>query len=370
MKRTVRQIHKYLSLGVLALWLLQAITGVLLVFHWELDDLGVAGPRTQLSPHELEVALARWQSEHPKRPIHAIYTSGGLSGRFDVVIDNPSGSGRDALRVDGRGTVLRQRPWNYDFGHIGFFQITTYIHQTLFLRATGNWIMAISGALLLSNIGLGLYQAWPRTGQWRRTLWPFGARRPAGARAAAPAARMYQWHRALGLALAPLALLLIGSGIVRALDDPLGLAERFEAARPPPAADSPAALRPPTLSQVLTTALALYPGSQLAGLSYPDDENPWYAVRLTQLHDVRRYFGVTIVYISSRDGTVLKNYDATRMPLAVRSWDAVYPFHTGEIAGVAGRCLVVLIGLSLLVLMGFGFTLYLRRRRAQAAGPA
>jgi uncharacterized iron-regulated membrane protein len=365
-------IHKYLSLGLLSLWLLQAVTGALLVFHWELDDWSVAGPRVALNPHKLETTLESFQSEYPKQPVTAIYTSGGLSGRFDVVIDNPSG-GHDVLRVDGEGAVLRERPWDHDFGHIGFFQITTYLHQTLFLHATGNWIMAISGVLLFTNIGLGLYQAWPRRGQWRQTLWPFGAARPGATNPVSSLARMHQWHRALGLGLALPALVLIVLGIVRALDDPLSLADRFEAARPPPvpvAGNAASNVHPLALSQVLTTALALYPGSQLAGIQYPDAQTPWYSVRLTQLNDVRRYFGTTIVYISSRDGSVLKNYDATLMPLGVRIWDAVYPLHTGEIAGVAGRGLVLLIGLLLLVLMGFGLSLYvLRRGRGMGRAP-
>src|SRR4051812_47681783 len=116
MKRTVRLAHKYLSLTLALLWLLQAATGVLLVFHWELDDWGVSGPRQPLNPDKLGASLERWQSTHTDRQVIALYTSGGLSGRFDVVITNPAG-GRDVLRVDGAGTVLRQRPWNHDFTH-------------------------------------------------------------------------------------------------------------------------------------------------------------------------------------------------------------------------------------------------------------
>jgi hypothetical protein len=42
MKRALRSVHKYLSLTMAAMWLLQAATGVLLVFHWELDDWAVS----------------------------------------------------------------------------------------------------------------------------------------------------------------------------------------------------------------------------------------------------------------------------------------------------------------------------------------
>lgn len=360
MKRTIRLVHKYLSLALLALWVLQAVTGVLLVFHWELDDWSVAGPHARLDPEQLQRALAHFQSEHPQQPITSIYTSGALSHRFDVLIVDPAG-GLDVLRVDGHGTVLRARPADHDFSHIGVFQIATYLHQTLFLHDAGNGIVAVSGVVLLTNVSLGLYQAWPRRRQWRRTLWPFrtGSLQPT-------VTRMYQWHRALGLLVAIPLLVLIVAGIVRALDAPLDLGARFEALRPPPAvAAAPVSTdvsTPPTLARALETALSRYPRSTLAGVSYPDARHPWYAVRLTQPHDVR-YLGTTFVYINSRDGAVLRSYETQSMPLSVRLWDAVYPLHTGEIAGIAGRCLVLLIGLALTVLIGFGLSLYLLRRR-------
>jgi uncharacterized iron-regulated membrane protein len=200
-----------------------------------------------------------------------------------------------------------------------------------------------------------MYQAWPRAGQWLRTLSPFTVGHPA--------AQLYHWHRALGLALALPALVLVSAGIVRAFDDPL--AAHFEAARPPPtgtSAQTQSRLQPPTLANVISTALALYPGSSLAGVELPDSDAPWFAVRITQSHDVRRFFGTTIVYIAIQDGGVLENYDARLMPPSVQIWDTVYALHTGEIAGIPGRCLVVLIGVALLVLIALGLTLYFLRR--------
>jgi uncharacterized iron-regulated membrane protein len=361
MKRTVRLAHKYLSLTMAALWLLQAVTGALLVFHWELDDSGVPGSQQPLNPHKLNAALVQLETTRPGQHVTAVYTSGGLPGRFDVVISNANGA-RDALRVDGEGTVLRERPWDHDYAHIGAFQIATYLHQTLFLHTTGNWIIGLSGILLFSNICLGLYQAWPRAGQWIRALSPFSQGSSAG-RQVPPWYRTYHWHRALGLMIAPFVLLLVLAGVVRAFDAPLG--SRFEAARPPPTAISATPLlrlQPPTLANVISSALALYPGSNLAGVEYPDSDSPWFAVRVTQVNDVRRYFGTTIVYISNRDGRVLANYDARSMPPSVRVWDAIYALHTGEIAGVPGRCLALLVGVSLSVLIGLGVSLYFLRR--------
>jgi uncharacterized iron-regulated membrane protein len=361
MKRTVRLAHKYLSLTMAVLWLLQAVTGALLVFHWELDDSGVSGSRRPLNPDKLNAALVQLATTRPGQHVTAVYTSGGLPGRFDVVISNANGA-RDVLRVDGEGAILRERPWDHDYAHIGAFQIATYLHQTLFLHTTGNWIIGLSGILLFSNICLGLYQAWPRAGRWIRTLSLSSQGSSAGAKAY-PWYRIYHWHRALGLMIALPALALVLAGIVRAFDDPLG--SRFEAARPPPApiAAAPSSqLQPPTVANVISSALALYPGSSLAGVEYPDSDSPWFAVRVTQVNDVRRYFGTTIVYIGSRDGSVLANYDARLMPFSVRLWDAVYALHTGEIAGAPGRCLALLVGVSLSVLIGLGVSLYFLRR--------
>ena len=50
MKRKLRFLHNYLSLTLAALWLMQAVTGALLVFHWELDDWAVSGPQRHLHP--------------------------------------------------------------------------------------------------------------------------------------------------------------------------------------------------------------------------------------------------------------------------------------------------------------------------------
>jgi uncharacterized iron-regulated membrane protein len=356
-KRTLRLIHKYLSLAMATLWLLQAATGVLLVFHWELDDWGVGGPQQALNPEKLGVALQLLQNSRPGQRVTAVYTSGGVPGRFDVVITNPGG-GRDVLRVDGEGTVLRERPWDHDYVHIGVFQIATYLHQTLFLHTAGNWIIGVSGVLLFSNICLGLYQAWPRRGQWVRALSPF---RAAGGGASLP----YRWHRTVGLLLAVPALVLVCTGIVRAFDDPLSLSAPFESARPPPAASWVQAQTPrqaPTMAEAISSALALYPGSKLAAVELPDSDAPWFAIRVTQSHDVRRFFGTTTVYISNRNGGVLENYAADAMPAGVRMWDALYALHTGEIGGIAGRCLIALLGVALFVLIGLGLWLYFQRR--------
>ena len=48
---TFRQVHRWISLTVAAIWLVQAITGTLSVFRWEIDDWTVAGAHVPAAWH-------------------------------------------------------------------------------------------------------------------------------------------------------------------------------------------------------------------------------------------------------------------------------------------------------------------------------
>ena len=42
LRRTLLKLHRWLSLGAAVFWLLQALTGVLIVFHWEITDASIS----------------------------------------------------------------------------------------------------------------------------------------------------------------------------------------------------------------------------------------------------------------------------------------------------------------------------------------
>lgn len=339
----------------MGLWMLQAATGVLLVFHWELDDATVPGPARALDVNRFGAGLERLAAARPDRAVTAVYPSGGLPGRFDVLLAASNGQ-TDAVRVDGAGTVLRERPWDHDFGRIGPFQIATYLHQTLFAHQLGTWFIGLSGALLISNIAIGAVMAWPRPGRWRAALTP--------AKAASPPAEAFAWHRAAGLWLVAPALLLVCCGVVMAFETPL--AGWFDDARPRPSAT--AAAREPLVAgragaaQAMVTAFHSYPGARLAALEAPSPQTPWWLVRLRQGGEFRRVAGLTTVLVSSASGRVLASYDALKAPAKARLWEALYAVHTGEIAGAAGRWAALAIGLWLVTMIGLGLRLWAVRR--------
>jgi uncharacterized iron-regulated membrane protein len=294
-----RVVHKYVSLTCAALWILQALTGVLLVFHWELDDLFLSRPARTLSVEKLGTSIDAMIASGQFGTPTALYWSAGQAGRFDVIVEQ--GEKADVLRVDGEGSILRRRPWNHDFVHIGPFQIITYLHQTLFAHDIGKWFLGGSGLLLLSNIILGLKLAWPRRRSWIAALLP--------RKFNALAATAFAWHRAMGLWLGIVAFLTLGAGVLMAFEDPL--AAWFDDARPDPPATVAAAefLRPSAIgtAEAITTALTRYPSAALTGIDYA--------------------------------------------------------IHTGEAGGWAGRIGAAIVGMWLLSMIALGLTLWSARRR-------
>lgn len=346
---SVRLVHRYLSLAVLAIWLVQAVTGTLNVFRWEVDEMTVAGPRLPVDWAALGGRIDRL-SQQPRTQVTSVWTSGTSANRFDI---HYAVGGRDrTLRVDGAGTPLRDRS---DEGRIAggaVWDTITLIHTSLLAGDVGEWIIGLSGILLLSNIVLGLKLAWPKAGTWRKTLFS----KPAGGRHA----RYYGWHRKVGLWFAPIALVTIGGGVLMAFGD--GVEARLGAALPEPTATAAAATRV-GFAPAIATALRAFPGSHFAGVSLPDDETPWYRVRVRSRGEVARKWGASLVYVAADDGRVLARRDAAAASLGRTIIDDLYPLHTGQIGSWLGRSIVLLIGLALIAMIVLGLAQWVTRRR-------
>ena len=103
-------------------------------------------------------------------------------------------------------------------------------------------------------------------------------------------------------------------------------------------------------------------GAKLSGFSFPGDA-PYYRVRVRAPGEIRRLWGMTTIYIAADDGRVLGLYDARRLHSAPRMLlDIIYPLHTGQIGGFFGRLIVLMLGLSLIAMIGLGVGLWWVRR--------
>lgn len=363
MKGLLRRVHRYISLTMLVFWLLQALTGVVMVFHWELDDAWVPGAAAPIDVAAVGRAALRVQTERPDSRVVSLYPTAGAGDRFDIHVEDATGR-TDIVRVDGAGRTLVERPLDYDYRNAGVIQAAIELHQTLFAGDRGRLFIGLSGLLLLSNLALGLKLAWPARGQWRRALFP----RPTGTRAAV----LFAWHRACGLWLALPACVLVLAGSLLALDDPLdallgtGASPAELAAVIAPQVTS-LATAPIGPARAIEVALGRFESSTLSGVRMPADGTPWYRVRVLQPGEPRRVYGTTAVYVSAIDARVLAVEDALHAPARQRFVDVLFPVHTGEIGGVAGRLVVLAASLWLLTMLTLGASLWFARRRR---GPA
>ena len=354
MRSLLRTAHKYLSLTFALLWLLQALTGTLLVFRGELDDALLAGPNRSLEPTKFGSAVTRLATERAPSTLTFVLASEGSKNRFDLLFEDPNGQTR-VVRVDGEGHLVADRPRDHDYPAPGLFQTALDAHESLFAGQRGMWFVGISGLLLLSNLIMGVIMAWPARGQtWRRVLLP--------GTTGSLAAQLFKWHRALGLALATFAIAVVGTGVLQEypVDDWMGV----QRPAPPPRTS---ALPPAVpLGDALTMALARHPGAPIALIEMPGADHPWYNIRVREESESRRVFGWTSVFVDAQDGSVLLDKNAADLPTNAKVYNSFYSIHTGEFFGFGGRIAVLAVGLWLLTMSVLGLMLWWTRRRVRA----
>lgn len=346
----IKTLHRYVSLVFAALWAFQAFTGCLIVFRWELDDVTTGGPRAAFESHAFGARLDALVRQ-AGTDVSSVWASTGRGDRFDVYY---SKDGADkALRVDGKGATVRDRN-NSGLSNGNIYDRLSDLHMALMLGDAGRVFIGISGLLLLTNLGLGLKMAWPRAGQW------FKALRKPKTKPGLPF--LYGWHRTLGLWLSVPALITVAAGVLLAFDDPFEGA--FKAGIVPPQDVTASVVPPVPPSVALEAALQAYPGATLSGFSMAGADQPYYKIRLHAPGEMPRIWGMTTVFVGAADGKVLSRYDARRLHSAPRLiLDTIYPLHTGQIGGVFGRIVPLLIGLWLMAMIGLGISLWWERRR-------
>ncbi|WP_409574710.1 PepSY-associated TM helix domain-containing protein [Sphingopyxis sp. PET50] len=208
LRSPVLKIHRWLSIGAAIFWLLQAITGVLIVFHWEINDAAISRLERPTDLAAIERRIDALAPPGGAAIVQSVWDSGSNSDRYVVFMQDAEGV-RRGVRLAGDGTILR----NAAPDDSTLMEFLVGFHHDL-LGEWGSWIVAISGILLCSNLSLGLVAAWPKRGTWRRALVP--------TRKGPVAARLYSWHRAIGLWAVVPALVIAATGTMMKFEDGVG----------------------------------------------------------------------------------------------------------------------------------------------------
>ena len=341
------RVHRWISLAAMLFWLVQAVTGSLIVFHWEMDDALAPGRHVATDLTAIDRRLAVLAPAGSGRHVASVWTSAGFADRYDVTVHDDATGVESVARIAGDGTVLRVR----SVDALGLMDTIVTLHQTLLSGEIGGWIVGTSGLLLVTNLIAGLVAAWPRRGTWRRALAP-SSRGPS-------AARYHSWHRAIGLIGVVPALLLAGAGTILVFEDGIRAAIGGTAPTMPPRR-GPQRL---SVSQAVAIAERAVPDSRLSAVTMPGKDDATYTIRLRAPGEWRRAYGTTMVFVDGTRGRIRGVFLAAQAPLPRAVMDFLFPFHTGEAGALPGRLLVLAVGLWLTSMIVVGLRLWWLRRK-------
>lgn len=242
------------------------------------------------------------------------------------------------------------------------------LHSRLLGGETGHVIAGIA-ALLFAGLTLtGLWLSWPRATGPRLKAWAQALKvRWQGP----PARRWYELHRAAGLWLLPVALVLSVTGAALVFPNPTrdGVAAvlplqrlvKLSTLRAPEA--TPKAPGTPGPDAWIAAAQREFPAARWSRLTLP--AKGAVEVRLLQPGELRATTGYTRVRLD-RQGQVLERYDPLAAPAGNQVVDSLFPLHSGEALGLAARLLWTGFGLLPALLLGTGAWLWWRRQRGRA----
>lgn len=366
-------VHRYLGLGILLFLIVATVSGVILCFARPLDealnrDL-FSSPRQTIDPL---LAVRNLSKSRPDLVVVSFPTQ--VAATSTVLVGVAARPGAAALGYDqvfldsSEGHVRGVRQTGPGFNRQHLVEGIFLAHSTLLLGTVGRWVMGLAALGWLVGNLVGIYLTFPLKGafwkQWKR-MWQM--------RRSSPLPRqLLDLHRASGL------WLLIGVSILAFTS----VAMNFfgEAFTPVVQALSPA--RPSMFDKPPPRGIAAVPridgqaALAIATAAAPTQGVPWTPAKVSYEPDYGVYgimftddgtenyhrLGPITLYVDARHGRIVERDDPYADSGGRKLSRALYPLHTGQVAGWLGVAIVVLLGLATLEMIGTGLYLWLKRR--------
>lgn len=358
-------IHLYLGL-ILGLILATAgITGSLLVFYIELDELlnpelsFVADDQGAINYQAIYQQLldsepqrqGAWRLEIPEqthRLIAARFYKPAEThdhGFAPLIVNiNPYTCEIVSKRFWGQYLMT----WLYD------------LHYTLLIDIQGKWIMAITGIMMLVSLLTGLYLWWPSKAKWLNAL--------SFKRRSSPQRLNYDIHKIAGIYNYLVLVIIALTGIALEIPDyvnPLINQLSPITSMPKPLSAYGDDKRSISLDEAINHAQPLFPDSKLAWIETPVDKYGSIRINFRQSGEPSSRFPKTNVWIDQYSGDILAIYNPFSQTIGTQTIHWLHPLHSGEAFGLIGRILVCLSGFALLTLIVTGVVRWLDKRRAR-----
>lgn len=346
-------VFRWLGAAAALIWLLQAVTGILLTYYFEINDSLISSAQPQKDFAAIEQRMDALEAAGGEAKVNWIWSTAGLKDRFFLNYTTADGSSRNA-RIAGDGTVLLDT----SEGERTFLEWVREVHLSLASGSTGEWILAISGILLLGNLVVGLYRFWPRQERWRDALNP--------RRKVQSGDRLRSWYRAIGLVGAIPCFIVVSAAVIiyfeHSIEEVIGAPP---ISLPPVAPEGEGA----GFAAAAQAAEAAIPGSRFVGTGMPTEADATYSIWVNHPDEYFRAdgYGGSLVKVNANDASIRGVWPLKQASPAYKFMALPYPVHTGEIIGPVGRFLVLLVGVWLAAMTIIGLILWNRGRRDEAA---
>ena len=235
-----------------------------------------------------------------------------------------------------------------------------HLHRYLLAGETGKVVVAVTGVSLMLAMLTGLVLWWPRL--TRSAIWHALTVRHGGSW---PRFN-FQLHRAGGFFAAPVLLITAFSGVQFNMPQWVKPVVEVFATITPPAKvvnQSPRSNTELNVSAALRSAQARFPEGRLSRISFPAGSGQPFEIRVRQPGELRAGPGATRISIDSGNGSVLRVIDPERARGGDKLLSWLFPLHTGEAFGLAGRILISLVGFLPLAFFVTGLVIWVKLHR-------
>lgn len=333
------RLHKWVGITAAAFLFVQALTGLALVFGPELarviDPTGMVS-KPGSTDAAASVLIAAAEAQFPDyRTSRLVYPASG-DGTYLVHLTNEHGTLRYVSLDRHDASVLRE-------GSVWHFPLIAAlnIHDQWLSGRAGMVLVMLAGLALVTMAISGLTFWWPRRSVRKSLAVRWDSK---------PRLLLRQLHRTTGVLMFPLLLFQVLTGL--SINIPMVLDQ------PPREWNLHASLARP-IQLAVAVARQRYPAHAIRDVRVvaPTTINVFFKAPERNSRAVHR---VTVDTQSGRVKTVLEA-SADR---AV--WVVTYPLHTGEILGLAGRIITMIIGLALAAMAAAGTVMWFQARGAKA----
>jgi uncharacterized iron-regulated membrane protein len=360
MRKVIARVHRWFGVVMALYVVLIALSGSVLIWHREIDAM-------------LNPALMGSAQGSPAVELEDIVRTAKITGAKNCSINMPDQVYSVYRAVceyakDGRETVVEiaVAPTGERLGyrfrdvyglHPSVLVNTIYsFHSELLIGPSGRNVVGTFGIVLLLMVGSGIVNWWPRRKAWRH-----GFRFPLKG----PAKRLtFNAHRIGGLYSATLLLAATISGLYltfpNQIDAGVALVSDLGSDKAQPRAVEG---NPRPLSEALDAVHRTVPHGRVTGITMPQTSSGVILFDVARLGDARKVYGAVTVAVDPVTAKVVAINRPEDMTVAARILALLFPIHTGEALGFAGRFLNLIGGLSFVGLAGSGFWLWRRKKR-------